>query len=159
MNQVNKAAREEALEWIKVRMPYMKKHECDDKQGIKEQIMKMIETRLDEKIKKMKDTDSVIVICDFYIKDEDGYLDDEANPRHSKEANKWREDIFKRDNYTCVECGKQGRIQAHHIKPWADYPELRLDIDNGITLCIDCHVGKHPEKEHLIRKSRYKKVI
>lgn len=57
----------------------------------------------------------------------------------------WRNSIFERDSYTCVECGKSSiEIHAHHIKEWAKYPEFRYDTDNGITLCIKCHSKKHP---------------
>ena len=28
---------------------------------------------------------------------------------------------------------------ADHVKPWALYPELRYDLDNGRTLCVPCH--------------------
>lgn len=60
--------------------------------------------------------------------------------RHSREYKKWRESVFKRDDYTCVFCKKRGsKINADHIKPFALYPELRLDINNGRTLCEPCH--------------------
>ena len=65
--------------------------------------------------------------------------------RHSLEAKLWRETVFKRDNWTCVLCGKRSEkgnrveINADHIKPFALFPELRFAIDNGRTLCINCH--------------------
>ena len=54
----------------------------------------------------------------------------------------WRSDVFERDKYLCQmpDCDKTERyLNAHHIKKFADYPELRFDISNGITLCKKCH--------------------
>lgn len=31
------------------------------------------------------------------------------------------------------------RPEAHHIKAWVHFPELRYDPDNGMTVCRDCH--------------------
>lgn len=65
--------------------------------------------------------------------------------RGSIEYKLWREAIYKRDNYTCVDCGiksgcgKTVILNADHIKPFAYFPELRFAIDNGRTLCLDCH--------------------
>lgn len=61
--------------------------------------------------------------------------------RNRKSYKLWREAVFKRDNYTCVWCGdnRGGNLQADHIKPFALFPELRLDIENGRTLCVPCH--------------------
>lgn len=52
----------------------------------------------------------------------------------------WREAVFDRDNYTCQNCGIKGiYVTAHHIKSWKNYPNLRYEIDNGLTLCELCH--------------------
>jgi len=60
--------------------------------------------------------------------------------RGSFEYKQWREAVFKRDDYTCQHCGDRGvYLQADHIKPFALYPELRLDLNNGRTLCLPCH--------------------
>ena len=60
--------------------------------------------------------------------------------RHSVEYKKWRVEVFKRDNFTCQICRVRGKyLEADHIKPFSLYPELRLDISNGRTLCKTCH--------------------
>ena len=60
--------------------------------------------------------------------------------RHSIEYKKWRHDVFERDDYTCQHCNKKDvTLHADHIKPFGLYPELRLKIDNGRTLCAECH--------------------
>jgi 5-methylcytosine-specific restriction endonuclease McrA len=61
--------------------------------------------------------------------------------RNSLEYRQWREAVFTRDGYLCVIGGKAHghKIQADHIKPFALFPDLRLDITNGRTLCEECH--------------------
>lgn len=60
--------------------------------------------------------------------------------RGSVEYKEWRLQVLKRDNFTCVNCGKVGGyLEVHHIKSFSEYPNLRFDIDNGITFCLDCH--------------------
>jgi 5-methylcytosine-specific restriction endonuclease McrA len=66
----------------------------------------------------------------------------------------WRSDVFTRDGFTCQKCGLKGtRLQAHHIKSFASIIEeyniktfeeaegcdKLWDINNGITLCKECH--------------------
>lgn len=60
--------------------------------------------------------------------------------RSSLEYTLWRRGVFERDNYKCIMCNNNtNNLQADHIKPFAYYPELRLDINNGQTLCKECH--------------------
>jgi hypothetical protein len=67
--------------------------------------------------------------------------------RHSIEIRLWRESVFARDNWICYECGKRGgSLQAHHIKSFSKYPELRTALDNGITLCKKCHENINKKK-------------
>jgi 5-methylcytosine-specific restriction endonuclease McrA len=51
----------------------------------------------------------------------------------------WREAVFKRDGYKCQKCGSSEKLQAHHVKPFINNPHLVVVLDNGITLCEDCH--------------------
>ena len=55
----------------------------------------------------------------------------------------WRRSVFERDHFTCQMCGDDGgnNLQAHHIKPVRQHKNdlLIFDVDNGITLCKDCH--------------------
>lgn len=67
--------------------------------------------------------------------------------RHSVEYQKWRYDVFKRDKYTCQDCKKIGHIlHAHHIKEFAKFKEEQLNVDNGITLCKECHGKRHSKR-------------
>ena len=60
--------------------------------------------------------------------------------RMSLEYEDWRKMVLERDNYTCQECNQiGGRLEVDHIKSFSLYPELRFDINNGRTLCHDCH--------------------
>ena len=64
--------------------------------------------------------------------------------RKSFESKLWRTKVFERDTYVCQECQmKGGVLRAHHIKQWAYYPHLRFDVNNGITLCDNCHNNLH----------------
>ena len=60
--------------------------------------------------------------------------------RNSKKYKNWRKLIWERDDYTCQICKQRGgKLNADHIKSWAKYPELRFELSNGRTLCVDCH--------------------
>jgi len=55
--------------------------------------------------------------------------------------NKFRTDVFKRDNYTCkiAGCGAKDDLDAHHITDRNDMPNGGYVLSNGITLCRHKH--------------------
>lgn len=62
------------------------------------------------------------------------------NKHAGVEYAKWRVSVFNRDNWTCQNCKKHGGyLEAHHIKSFLRFIELRLELANGITLCKPCH--------------------
>lgn len=64
-----------------------------------------------------------------------------ADERLLHQHRAWAKAVKRRDNYTCQRCGchsKRG-MHAHHIWSFAEFPEKRYDIDNGVTLCAQCH--------------------
>lgn len=64
--------------------------------------------------------------------------------RRTAEYNLWVNSVFARDRYTCQKTGiKGGKLVAHHIMNFSSYPELRHDINNGITLSEKCHKEFH----------------
>lgn len=69
----------------------------------------------------------------------------------------WRKAVLARDGHRCVECGATSNLQAHHIRQWSEFPELRFDLSNGKTLCLDCHCARHPSMAGLMR-SRLRRV-
>jgi hypothetical protein len=76
--------------------------------------------------------------------------------RNLDKYNKWRRQVYKRDNYSCISCGTKGRgdnLNADHVVPLSviiRYNNITtIDeatncseiwaINNGRTLCVDCH--------------------
>lgn len=76
---------------------------------------------------------------------------DESKDRRSSTYNNWRKEVWLRDNFKCKianpDCS--GRIEVHHILNWKDYPELRYQINNGITLCHAHHPRKRVDEAKL----------
>jgi hypothetical protein len=64
--------------------------------------------------------------------------------RHSREYKEWRRLVFVRDKYKCRACNKKGgELNAHHIQFFNSNKELRFEVENGVTMCKDCHVFIH----------------
>lgn len=60
----------------------------------------------------------------------------------------WKKKVKTRDGNICVKCGSRENLHVHHILAYSKYPEMRYDVDNGITLCKDCHLKEHKGDWH-----------
>lgn len=61
-----------------------------------------------------------------------------------KKYREWRDAVFKRDGYICQKCNEWSRnLNAHHILDYKTHKEKIYEIDNGITLCENCHRKFH----------------
>ncbi len=70
-----------------------------------------------------------------------GITSENEKIRKSSDYSNWRRKVFERDYFSCVLCKKKGGLlNADHIKPFSTHPELRLVLDNGRTLCRECHL-------------------
>ncbi len=80
--------------------------------------------------------------------------------RQMHEHRKWMDGVKARDNYSCVSCGSDEKLESHHVEGFAvllnrhdvknrddarNTPEL-WDIGNGVTLCQKCHYLEHGRK-------------
>jgi 5-methylcytosine-specific restriction endonuclease McrA len=63
---------------------------------------------------------------------------------------RWRISVYKRDDFTCQMpgCSYKKYLNAHHIQKWASASTLRFDVDNGITLCKNCHKKVTGSEQH-----------
>lgn len=73
------------------------------------------------------------------------------NNRNDMAYKEWRKNVWLRDSFKCKISNQDcsGRIEAHHILSWLSYPELRYEINNGITLCHAHHPYKRVEEKRL----------
>ena len=70
--------------------------------------------------------------------------EERINKRKYLKYSNWRTKVFKRDDYTCQKCFQRGKIlNAHHILNYSSNKKLRIDENNGITLCKNCHIEFH----------------
>jgi|JI10StandDraft_1071094.scaffolds.fasta_scaffold99460_2 5-methylcytosine-specific restriction endonuclease McrA len=64
-----------------------------------------------------------------------------SDPRRDNDYKKFRLQVLKRDGYRCQfpGCGSKRKLQVHHIIRYADSKSNRLNPNNGICLCRNCH--------------------
>jgi len=105
-----------------------------------------------------------------------GITPDRVRVRISLDMKLAREACFKRDDYTCRDCGQRGgKLNAHHTWPFQSYPQLKFEVSNLLTLCKHCHDAFHkaagghvhptigpfipPKKKYEVREPRAKYAI
>ena len=75
-----------------------------------------------------------------------GKTDTNMKVRRSSEYKLWVSQIFERDDYTCQSCGERGKkLCAHHIVNFSNNENKRLFLQNGVTLCKNCHISFHKQ--------------
>jgi hypothetical protein len=77
-------------------------------------------------------------------------LTDEQRAENNSRANLpeqrvWKKLVYIRDGHSCMCCGssQSNFLQAHHLDGYNWCIEKRTDVENGATLCIDCHKDFH----------------
>ncbi len=73
-----------------------------------------------------------------------GITPENRRVRTTLEMKLWKKACLERDDYTCRKTSiRGGRLVVHHIHNFADFPELRTSIENGITLSVEAHREFH----------------
>lgn len=67
-----------------------------------------------------------------------------SSPKHVLDRSalkRWAYQVFVRDDFTCQICCRRDikPLNADHILPKYERPDLSYSIDNGRTLCAPCH--------------------
>ena len=119
--------------------------DANEKSEIRRKAVDYFMGELDKKLANLQQGEYLSVVIELDIIREEGKIrGGSGSQRNMPEYIEWRKAVYERDDYTCQECGTKGSMQAHHIKSWVGFPELRFDVDNGMTLCKNCHKEKHP---------------
>jgi len=131
---------------------------CLSESELKERILEEVENAIDEYLPMLKNGQGLGILFNLYVTDHTGRV--EGSPRDLRDdelSKEWRNAVLVRDRYACQGCGSNEDLQAHHVKDWANNPELRLDVNNGKTLCVLCHAQQHPEIKGLILSNANRK--
>jgi hypothetical protein len=67
----------------------------------------------------------------------------------TEEYKQWVQSVFIKDSFTCQCCGQHGgTLSAHHLYSFSKYKNIRTNVNNGITLCLNCHDSRITNSFH-----------
>lgn len=117
-------------------------------------LIQMVATYISEKAKPEQREASYLLMCHYMGKKRVRFLIDELSEVKSRDdykVKKWSKEVREKYNHKCANCGDNRKTHAHHIWSWSRHPMDRVNIDNGILLCVNCHSLEHPEIANLIK--------
>lgn len=74
-----------------------------------------------------------------------------SSPKYDRQ---WRNVRLKvlADEPLCIDCKSVGKVrpaqEVHHIRPISVAPHLRLNRNNLVPLCCECHDKRHGKRVH-----------
>ena len=71
--------------------------------------------------------------------------------RQTREYRLWKVGVIRRDK-ACVVCGTRNNRQAHHLNSASYFEGERVDVENGVCLCKDCHTNFHTNFKRSFRE-------
>lgn len=85
----------------------------------------------------------------------------------SKQWQRVRDYVMKRDQWLCQDCLKKGKYvpaeEVHHIIPLQPEnitdPSITLNENNLVALCRECHKARHGARERRYSVDEYGRVI
>jgi hypothetical protein len=115
-------------------------------------VVSALDVLLDDNIKSISRKEACFLIIKYFVPNWQELFYSKCAPfdRHDARVTEWRNKVLQRDDYKCVRCGSTDNIEVHHVLKWAEYPRGRVDINNGITLCNECHAAAHITERGLI---------
>lgn len=76
-------------------------------------------------------------VCEDILRDGAVYPFD----RDDKCVAAWRKKVL--EPGACMFCGSREQLEAHHVIGWAEWPQGRTDVKNGLCLCHKRHTEEH----------------
>lgn len=78
--------------------------------------------------------------------------------RNDSRVREWTKKVLSKGK--CEKCGATENLEAHHIIKWADYPKGRIDLNNGMCLCHECHTEEHKnDQSYHMMKSKESRCV